>query len=39
MLYIKIKSLNNFVKDGWTQRNDLFIVIKSFYFELDNIFF
>ena len=28
MLYIKIKSLNNFVKDGWTQRNDLFIVIK-----------
>ena len=28
MLYVKIKSLNNFVKDGWTQRNDLFIIIK-----------
>ena len=28
MLYVKIKSLNNFVKDGWTQRNDLFIVLK-----------
>jgi len=28
MLYIKIKSLNNFVKDGWTERNDLFIVLK-----------
>ena len=28
MIYIKIKSLNNFVKTGWTERNDLFITIQ-----------
>lgn len=28
MIYIKIKSLNNFVKNGWTERNDLFITIQ-----------
>lgn len=28
MIYIKIKSLNNFVKNGWTKRNDLFITIQ-----------
>ena len=28
MIYIKVKSLNNFVKTGWTERNDLFITIQ-----------
>ena len=28
MLYVKIISLVDFVKDGWSQRNDLFIILK-----------